>query len=81
MHPWRNKEWVRVLEVLDLSNRSIPRLSPTEPSNVSSAMANALTRSSRSRLVGSPIRVADNPMPKRRSLVSRNAGSIVQRLA
>jgi hypothetical protein len=31
--------------------------------------------------LGSPTRVADSPMPKRRSLVSRNCGSIVQRRA
>src|SRR5208337_4349236 len=74
MQPWRNSEWVRVLLVLDLSSRSMPRLSPTAPSRVSNAMANALTSSSRSRLVGSPTRVADSPMPKRRSFGVAEAG-------
>ena len=45
------------------------------------SVANALISSRRSRRIGSPTRVADNPMPKRKSLVSRNCGSIVQRLA
>jgi hypothetical protein len=81
MQPCRNSEWVRVLLVFDFSSRSMPRLSPTAPSRVSSAVAKALTSSSRSRRMGSPMRVADSPMPKRRSLVSRKAGSIVQRLA
>jgi hypothetical protein len=72
---------VRVLAVLDLSRRSMPRLSPTAPSMVSNAMAKALTNSSRARLVGSPTRVADSPMPKRRSLVSRKLDSMLQRRA
>ena len=42
MHPWRNSECVRVFDVLDLSSRSIPRLSPAVPSMVSSTIANAL---------------------------------------
>src|SRR3954465_10165359 len=54
MQPWRNSEWVRVLLVLDLSSRSMPRLSPTAPSRVSRAVAKALIRSRRSRRVGSP---------------------------
>jgi hypothetical protein len=41
MQPCRNNEWVRVFEVLDLSNRSMPRLSPAAPSIVSSTIANA----------------------------------------
>jgi hypothetical protein len=45
----------------DLSNRSMPRLSQTAPSRPSSAMANALTRSNRSRRVGSQMRVEDSP--------------------
>ena len=39
-------------------------------------LAEALTRSSLSRRVGSPMRVADRPIPKRRSLVSRKLGSM-----
>jgi hypothetical protein len=38
---------VRVFDVLDLSWRSIPKLSPAVPSMVSSAIANALISSSR----------------------------------
>ena len=45
------------------------------------ATAATLINSRRSRRAGSPMRVDERPMPKRRSLVSRNAGSIVQRLA
>ena len=58
MQPCLNNEWVRIFDVLDLSNRSIPRLSPAAPSIVSSTMANALMSSNRSRRVGSPMRVA-----------------------
>src|SRR3954454_21556361 len=58
MQPCRNSEWVRVLLVLDLSSRSMPRLSPTVPRKVSRAVAKALIRSRRSRRVGSPMRVA-----------------------
>ena len=39
MQPWRNKECVRFVLVLDLSKRSMPRLSPTMPSSVSSVVA------------------------------------------
>ena len=81
MQPCRNREWVRFLLVFDFSRRSMPRLSPTAPSRVSKAVAKALISSRRSRRPGSPMRVEDNPMPKRRSLVSRNCGSIVHRLA
>ena len=49
MQPCRNSEWLRVLLVLDLSSRSMPRLSPTAPSKVSSATAKALTSRSRVR--------------------------------
>ena len=55
MQPCRKSEWLRVFAVFDLSCRSMPRLSPTVPSRVSSAMAKALTNNSRSRRVGSPI--------------------------
>src|SRR3954454_19098677 len=53
----------------------MPRLSPAAPSRVSRTMAKALSSSSRSRRCGSPIRTAERPMPKRRSLVSRKLGS------
>ncbi len=81
MQPCLNNEWVRIFDVFDLSNRSIQRLSPAAPSMVSSTIANALMSSSRSRRVGSPMRVAPSPMPNRRSLVSRKLGSMVKRLA
>ena len=48
---------MRVLLVLDFSSRSMPRLSPTAPSSVSKAVANALINSRRSRRIGSPMRV------------------------
>src|SRR5208337_3713390 len=81
MEPWRKSEWVRCLAVLDLRWRSMPRLSPAAPSSVKRTIAKALRRSSLSRRCGSEIRRTPIPMPKRRSLVSRNPGSIVQRLA
>ena len=51
MQPCRNNEWLRVMvfDVFDLGSRSMPRLSPTAPSRVSRAMANAVTSTSRSR--------------------------------
>ena len=57
----------------------MPRLSPAAPSMVSSTMAKALMSSRRSRRSGSAMRISDIPMPKRRSLVSRKLGSMVQR--
>jgi len=81
MQPCRNNECVRVFDVLDFSNRSMPRLSPAAPSIVSSTIAKALMRSKRSRRVGSPMRVTPSPMPKRKSLMSRKLGSIVHRFA
>src|SRR3954466_6154369 len=52
MLPWRNKEWERVLTVLDLRWRSMPRLSPAAPSRVSRTTAKALSSNSRSRRWG-----------------------------
>src|SRR4051794_31826637 len=75
MQPWRNREWERVLTVLDLRWRSMPRLSPAAPSRVSRTTAKALSSSSLSRRCGSPMRTVERPMPKRRSLVSRKLGS------
>src|SRR4051794_27948082 len=49
MQPWWNREWDRVLMVLDLKWRAMPRLSPTAPSRVSRKAANALSRNRRSR--------------------------------
>lgn len=57
------------------------RLSPTVPTMVSRAVANALINSKGPRRLGSPMRVADLRIPKCRSLVSRNCGSMVQRRA
>ena len=48
---------------------------------VSGTIANALISSSRSRRSGSAVRISAIPIPKRRSLVSRKLGSMVQRLA
>src|SRR3954447_24801507 len=56
MLPWRNREWERVLTVLDLRWRSMPRLSPAAPSRVSRTTANALSSSRRSRRWGSAMR-------------------------
>src|SRR5512143_338891 len=68
MQPWRKREWVRVLTVLDLRWRSRPRLSPAAPSRVSRTTAKALSSSRRSRRCGSAMRTAERPMPKRRFL-------------
>jgi hypothetical protein len=73
--PLAEHECVRVFEVLDLSSRSIPRLSPAVPSMVSSTIANALISSNRSRRSGSAMRISAIPIPNRRSLVSRKLGS------
>src|SRR3954452_20091463 len=72
-----DREWERVLTVLDLRWRSMPRLSPAAPSKVSRTTAKALSSSSRSRRWGSAMRATPRPMPKRRSLVSRKLGSTV----
>src|ERR1700692_2009796 len=77
MQPCRNNEWVRVFEVFDLSNRSIPRLSPAAPSMVSSTIANALMSSNRSRRVGSPMRVAPSPMPNRPQVSNDDGKQVV----
>jgi len=68
--------------VFDFSNGSIPSASPAAPSIVNNTMAKAKAfTSSRSRRVGSPMRVSDSRLPNRESFVSRKCGSIVQRLA
>ena len=77
MHPWRNSECVHVFDVLDLSSRSIPRLSPAVPSMVSSAVANGADQQQPIPPLRVGVWISAIPIPKRRSLVSRKPGSLV----
>jgi len=56
-------------------------ISPAAPRRVNRTMAKALTSRRRSRRVGPEMRVAESPIPNRKSLVSRKLGSMLQRLA
>ena len=53
---------------------------PPRPNTDSTAIANALTNSRRSRRSGRDTCIDDRPIPKRMSLMSRNPASIPQRL-
>ena len=78
INPYRNNECVRYFTVFARNHRSSPRLSPAAPNN---PIANALSSSIRSRRCGVDTRIADSPIPKRMSLMSRKLVSIPQRLA
>ena len=79
INPWRNSECVRYFAVFTFNHRSYPRLSPAAPNSVNNAIANALSSSIRSRRCGREMRIDDNSIPKRMSLMSRNLVSIPQR--
>ena len=81
INPCRNNECVRYFTVFARNHRSSPKLSPAVPGKVNNPIANALSRSIRSRRCGLGTRIADIPIPKRMSLRSRKLVSIPQRLA
>ena len=80
INPCRNNECVRRFTVFAFNQRSYPIRSPAAPSNDSTAIANALSNSRRSRRSGRDTCIDDRPIPKRMSLMSRKPASIPQRL-
>ena len=80
INPWRNSECVRRFTVFAFNHRSYPKRSPAAPNNVNNAIDNALSNNRRSRRSTRLIRIDDNPIPNRMSLMSRKLVSIPQRL-